>query len=158
VFSTDDDDNIILTVTNLRSTGSPTPYYYGLYFTGLTTGPAARQSQIDGDSATGTSATFYVGTSATESINSNNFVFNSVSKSSGVTLVGDPPQNGVESEFTVDFSVVEPIPASGSLVIGLPYQNTHYDDLGIAPSRSMVVSSGSLSATGSYTVSLINLL
>lgn len=154
VFSTVDSATV-LTISNLRTSGSPTPNYYGLYFAGLTTGPAARSSQINGDSSTGTFATTYVGATAKETINANNFVFSYVRKSSGVTLVGDPSQNGVASDLTIGFTVVEPIPSAGSIVLGLPYQNSQYDGLGIAPSRSMVVSSSSISASGTYKVSAI---
>lgn len=44
VFSTDANGNVLLTVSNLRTSGSPAPTYYGLYFNGITTGPSARSS------------------------------------------------------------------------------------------------------------------
>jgi len=89
VFSTVNGD-IVLTVTNLRTSGTPAPTYYGLYFSGLTTGPSARQSQVNGDSSTGTIATTYVGTTAKETINGNDFLFDYITKVADVTLVGDP--------------------------------------------------------------------
>lgn len=65
-------------------------------------------------------------------------------------MVANPAQNNVASEFTIAFSVVEPIVASGSLVLGVPYQNSQFSGLGITPSRSMVVSSGTITANTYY--------
>jgi hypothetical protein len=104
VFSKDASDNVVLTVSNLRTTGT-NPTNYGLYFTGLKTGPAARSAYKDGDSSTGAFATLYVGTKASQTINGNGFVFTSIEKSSGVTIVGNPDQNNVESELTINFNV-----------------------------------------------------
>jgi len=88
VFSTDSTGGIVLTVSNLRTSGTPTPTYYGLYFTGLTTGASARSSIENGSD--GTTATTYVSTTAKETINANNFVFSYVEKTSDVSIVGNP--------------------------------------------------------------------
>ena len=90
VFSTDADDNVVLTVANLRTSGTSQQTYYGLYFSGLTTGPSARSSDGDENDSQGTYATTYVGTSAKETIASNKYIFAYVEKTDGVTLVGSP--------------------------------------------------------------------
>lgn len=66
VFSTESSGEIKLSVSNLRTTGSPTPSTYSIVFNGLKNGPAARSSQINGNSATGTYGKFYAGDTETE--------------------------------------------------------------------------------------------
>ena len=78
----------------------------------------------NGDTSTGTTVTTYIGTVAKETINSNNFVFDYVTIDSGVTFIGTPAQNNVAGSLTVSLTTSQPIPASGSIVIGLPSQNT----------------------------------
>ena len=50
-------------MSNLATENTEDPRYYGVYFNGLTTGPAARENWVNGDSATGVYVTFYENTS-----------------------------------------------------------------------------------------------
>ena len=158
-ITTDDDDNILVTVSNLRTT-TPSPTNYGVYISGFTTGMAARDSWIDGDPDTGAYVVTYAGTTKLETLSVHDFSFSSVAKYSGVQLIGNPAKNNVVGTLSVEFSVVSPIPSSGSLVLELPFQNKFYleQNLGITPPVTMVPSSRQVSATGSYFVSFSFLL
>ena len=52
----------------------------------------------------------------------------------------NPAQNNVESELTIQFYLSEPIPAGGSLSLGLPEQNSQFDSLGRPYNIDMVQS------------------
>jgi hypothetical protein len=64
-FTTDGSSNILLTVTNLRTTGT-TIYSYGLTVDGLTIGPAAYTNHLGGDAATGAFGITYAANSFIE--------------------------------------------------------------------------------------------
>jgi len=83
--------NVLLTVTNLRVTGSTKPSYYGLYFSGLTTGPAALENYLNGVSSTGTFVSIYLGSTVASTVYCADYFFEPVTVSSGVTLTGYPP-------------------------------------------------------------------
>ena len=120
LFTTDTDDNVLLTVTNLNTAIDTT--LYGLEVFGLKNGPSARTSMLNGDSSTGTQGIFYEGVVETgDSPFANDYSFFYVSKSSGVTLTADPAMCGAEGELTISFTVAEPIVADGGFMIAFPY-------------------------------------
>jgi hypothetical protein len=63
----------------------------------------------------------------------------------------NPAQNNVEAELTIQFYLSQPIPASGSLSIGLPEQNSQFDSLGRPYNIDMVASESLLFPT-SYSI------
>lgn len=88
-FSTVDSD-ILLTVTNLRVTGTTKPSYYGLFFSGLTTGPAALENYLNGVSSTGTFVSIYLDSTVISTVYCADYYFEPVYDASGVTLTGYP--------------------------------------------------------------------
>lgn len=73
-----------------------------------------------------------------------------ITRTSGFTLSSDPSIVGQLASLSVIAVTTEPIPASGSLTIGLPYRNSDYTTLGPVSNLPMVESSSTLSSTGSY--------
>jgi len=60
-WSTDANKNIVLLVSNLRTTGTSAPNFYGVQVSGLKTGPSARSSSMSGKTPSSAYVTTYDG-------------------------------------------------------------------------------------------------
>jgi hypothetical protein len=149
---TEDSDTgeVLLTVSNLRTTGNAISLYY-LQFSGLQNGPSARKAIIDNDVQTGAYVvSFDANGDECETFYGTQFQFLHYTKTQGVYLSPSPAQNSEEGTLTVKFTVDYAIPADGSIIIYLPRQNYQYVDLGRRYATHMITSTSSMVVSASY--------
>lgn len=151
-------DDLELKISGLASTTSINKYEISL--SGLITSQAEVQNWVDNDSGSGVYITTYdsSGTVLETQTTSNNFQVQYITLTSGVSLSGEPSQNNIAGKLTVQFEIVNPLPESGTFTLAMPYQNSQYDGLIVAPSESMIVDSDSLVLKVTSTVSPFKLM